>query len=129
MSGSHVDRVRSFYEATAEGDVRGALSVCAEDVEWTEAEGFPYAGTYRGVEEVLREVFVPLGEDWERFGSEPERFVADGDVVVVLGTYSGTHAETGESFEARFAHVWEFEDGEAVAFEQVTDTALVQDVC
>jgi hypothetical protein len=35
------------------------------DLEWTEAEGFPTAGAYRGHEAVVQGVFMPLGEEYE----------------------------------------------------------------
>ena len=39
------------------------LSVLSPEVEWTEAAGFPYAGTYRGSAEVVRNVFVRLATE------------------------------------------------------------------
>jgi uncharacterized protein len=61
------------------------------------------------------------------FEAVPDRIGADGGTVVATGTYSGTFEETGRSFTARFAHVWELEDGKVVRFEQVADTAKVQE--
>lgn len=34
--------VKEFYEALRAGDVNRALAVLSPDLEWTEAEGFPY---------------------------------------------------------------------------------------
>lgn len=44
---SNVDIVRGAYEAFGRGDVHAVLGVLDPNVSWTEADGFPYAGTYR----------------------------------------------------------------------------------
>jgi ketosteroid isomerase-like protein len=118
--------VRSVYDAFARGDVPAALAVLAPDVKWTEAEGFPYAGTYSGPDAVLENVFMKLGMEWEGYAAVPHEFVAQGDAVVSLGQYSGKYKATGKSFSAPFAHVWTLRDGKVLRFRQYTDTAVVQ---
>lgn len=115
-----------LYDALAAGDMGRLTDGLADDVAWTEADGFPYAGTYHGPDAVVENVFVPLGTDWERFDAEVDELVVDGDTVVGVGTYRGTHGETGADFAARFAHVWEVADGEVTRFEQIADTVQVQ---
>jgi ketosteroid isomerase-like protein len=92
-------------------------------VEWTQANGSPYAGTYHGPQAVLEGVFAKLGGEWDGFKIEPSQLVAEGDEVVSLGTYSGTYKATGKSFSARFAHAFTVKDGKIVRFEQVVDSA------
>jgi ketosteroid isomerase-like protein len=116
--------VRSVYAAFAVGDVPTVLGVLAPDVRWTEALGGPYGGVYVGPEEVLANVFMKLGGEWEGFAAVPAEFVAAGDTVVALGEYSGTYKATGKSFRAPFAHVWKLLDGKACTFHQYTDTAV-----
>ena len=67
---------------------------------------------------------MKLGGEWDGFAAVASQFVADGDTVVALGQYSGTYKATGKSFNAPFAHVWQFADGKAVRFQQYTDTAV-----
>jgi hypothetical protein len=55
----------------------------------------------------------------------PDDFIDGGDIVVVLGKYSGTYKATGKSFQADFAHVWKIQNGKAMRFVQYTDTLLV----
>ncbi|MDO9170985.1 MAG: nuclear transport factor 2 family protein [bacterium] len=118
--------IRGAYEAFSRGDVPAVLAVLAHDVSWTEAEGFPYGGTYVGPEAVLQGVFMKLGTEWDGFAAVPREFVADGDTVVALGTYSGKFKATGKNFAAPFAHVWQFRDGKVARFRQYTDTAVVR---
>lgn len=123
---ANVEFVQGIYGAFAEGDVPTVLASLASDVRWTEAEGFPYAGTYTGPESVRDEVFAKLGSEWDGYRAEPSEFIADGETVVALGEYSGTYRETGTSFRAPFAHIWTVENGQVVRFRQMTDTELVQ---
>lgn len=125
-SDSNTDLLRSVYAAFARGDIPTVLAALASDIEWTEAAGFPYCGIYRGPDAVLTHVFMPLGTEWAGFTVTPEEFVASGDTVVALGTYSGTYKATGRSFQAPFAHVWKLRGGKIVRFMQHTDTVLVQ---
>jgi hypothetical protein len=96
----------------------------APDIHWTEAEGGPYGGIFIGPDAVLQNVFVRLGAEWEGFTVVPREFVASGDTVVALGEYSGTYKATRKSFKAPFAHVWKFQGGKAISFQQYTDTAV-----
>jgi ketosteroid isomerase-like protein len=122
---SNLDSVKSIYQGLAEGDIPSLLGSLSPDIAWTEAEGFPYAGTYHGPGSVLTEVFMRLGTEWDGFAAVPEEFIDGGDTIVVLGKYSGTYKATGKSFQANFAHVWKLQNEKAVRFIQYVDTLLV----
>ena len=123
---SNVNAVQGVYEAFARGDVPAVLGFLDDDIAWTEAEGFPYGGTYNGPNAVLEGVFMRLGGEWDGFTAAPAEFIDGGDTVVVLGQYSGTYKATGKSFQANFAHVWKISGGKAVSFVQYTDTLIIQ---
>lgn len=118
--------VEGLYDAFSEGDMETVIGALDEQVKWTEARGFPTGGTYVGPKQVLNEVFGTLTEAVPDFTALPDILVAEGNKVVAIGTYTGTHTETEESFEARFAHLWVVEDGSVVSFEQFVDSAQVQ---
>ena len=121
-----VTTVRRFYDALGRGDVAAVLSLLDAQVEWTEAERFPYyGGTWHGPQAVLDNLLKPLSGDWEGFSVKPHEFIAEGDRVVSLGTYSGTFKKTGRTFSAAFAHVWSVRDGKLTRFNMHTDTAKV----
>jgi ketosteroid isomerase-like protein len=122
---STLDSVKAVYQAFAEGDIPSALGFLSPEIDWTEAEGFPYAGTYHGPRAVLEGVFMRLGSEWNGFACVPDEFVDGGDTVVAVGTYSGTYKKTGKSFKANFAHVWKAQDGKLIRFVQHVDTLLV----
>jgi ketosteroid isomerase-like protein len=124
MSQDNVDLIRSIYDAFATGDVPGVVGRMAADMEWNEAENFPYAdgNPYRGAEAILGGVFARLGGEWDGFAPVPEEYLDAGDTVVVLGRYHGTYKATGGVLNAQMAHVWRVKDGKAVHFQQYTDT-------
>lgn len=122
---SNADTIRAHYAANDRGDLAGMIEAFAPDVRWTEAEGFPYAGTYVGPDAVVENVFARIQADWDGYTVAIDEVVDGGDTVVGIGTYSGTYKATGRYFAARVAHVWRLEDGVVRAFEQFTDTEMV----
>ena len=120
----NTETARALYAAFAAGDVPTVLGGMAPDIHWTEAAGGPYGGVSNGPMEVLANVFMKLGTEWDGFSAIPHDFVSEGDMVVALGDYSGTFKATGKSFTAPFAHVWTFRDGKVMSFQQHTDTVV-----
>jgi ketosteroid isomerase-like protein len=121
----NVTALRGGYAAFAAGDLPVVLALLDPDIEWIEAAGGPYGGTFRGPQAVVDGVFARIGGEWSEFRVEPEEFIASGEAVAVLGTYRGTFGATGKSMETRFVHVWSFRGGRATRFEQVADTAMM----
>jgi uncharacterized protein len=119
--------IREHYAASARKDLDGMLAPFAPDIEWTEMAGFPYAGTYRGVDAIRDNVFVRLGSEWTDYDATPEEILADGDHVVAFGRYTGTYNATGKPINVRFTHHWTLKDGKVIRFEQFTDTHLVRE--
>lgn len=122
---SPVQVVADHYAAGARGDLQGMLADLHPEVRWTEAAGFPCAGTHVGPESVVRNVFAVISADWAEFGFVPDEILDAGDTVVALGHYRGTHRASGGMLDARTAHVWRIDAGQVIGFEQFTDTALV----
>lgn len=119
--------VKAHYAASDRGDLEGMLAPLADDCAWTEAAGFPCAGTYIGPEEVKKNVFFALGDLFDNFTFTLSQLLDAGQHVVGVGLYTATAKSTGKSFEARVTHVWEVDEGKVVKFEQFADTKLVAD--
>jgi ketosteroid isomerase-like protein len=130
MSQENVAVIRSLYDSFGKGDVPAVLGQMDPQIEWNEAENFIYAdrNPYVGPQAVLEGVFMRLGTEWDGFSVSPEQWLNAGDHVVVLGTYSGKHKETGREVRAQFAHVWGVREGRVVRFQQYTDTKQFADV-
>ena len=124
---NNVELMKSLYQAFAQGDIPTVLQSFDEDIEWTEAEGFPYGGTYTGANDIVENVFMKLGGEWEGFSAVPDEILDAGDKIVALGHYSGTFNASGKSMRVPFAHVWTLRDGKIVKFVQYTDTLKVSE--
>ncbi|MBX5273221.1 nuclear transport factor 2 family protein [Rhizobium sp. NLR17b] len=123
---SNRDIIRRTYEGSSEENGRNLISVLSPQVEWTEAEGFPYAGTYIGVEALMKGVFHRLANEWDGYKAEVHTYLSDGDRVAAFGVYSGTYKATGKSMTAHFAHLYELSDGRIIRMQQYVDTVKLQ---
>jgi len=127
MSAENVSLIKGIYHAFGTGDVPAAVAAMSSDIEWNEAENFPYAdgNPYRGAEAILGGVFARLASEWDGFHVEPEQFLDAGDTVVVTGRYAGTWRGTGIAINSQVAHFWTVADGKVVRFQQLVDTLAV----
>ncbi|WP_341991946.1 nuclear transport factor 2 family protein [Azorhizobium sp. AG788] len=124
--GANLDLIRATYEGTSEENGRNLLAALAPDATWTEAEGFPYAGTYVGPEAIIAGVFRRLGTEWTGYRAEVHTFLEDGARVAAFGVYSGTYNATGKSMRAAFAHLYEVKDDKIATMTQYVDSAMVR---
>jgi|SRR5438874_1146717 hypothetical protein len=125
---SNADVVNRVYAGFAAGDIKAVVATFADDIEWTEAAGYPYAGTFVGADAIVANVFMRLGTEWDCYKAEPDLVIGDGDQVAARGWYSGTCKQTGRSFRARFVHWYTVTDGKIATFEQVVDSSKVNEV-
>ena len=116
------ESVRAIYDSFGAGD--GArLAEILGDTHWTEAEGMPYGGVYRGFEEVAANVFGPIGRDVEGFTAIPDEIIPAGDDrVLAMGRYRGNGVSG--PVDTPFAHLWTVRDGRVTHFVQYVDTHL-----
>lgn len=129
MPKSNLEMIQSTYEGSASSNAKHLVEALSEKAEWTEAEGFPYGGTYIGVEAIMENVFSRLGSEWDDYKASVNTYheVSEKDVIIAEGMYSGVYKETGKSFEAEFVHVWQLENGKIVKFKQYVDSHLVRE--
>ncbi|GAA2966443.1 hypothetical protein LV75_000282 [Actinokineospora diospyrosa] len=122
---STVDVVAAHYAASDRGDLDGMLAPITATTTWTEAAGFPYAGTYTGPDEVRENVFIAIGRDWDGYTFTLAELVDGGQTVIGLGHYRAKNRQSGREFTARVAHVWKFEGDTVASFEQIVDSVPV----
>lgn len=118
--------VEGIFESFGRGDVPSVLAALSEDVEWFipgPAE-IPYAGLRRGRDEV-RQFFSALGSavDFEQF--EPREFIAQDDVVAVVGFERGRVRATGKVFDNPWTMIFKLRGGRVTYFRGYEDTAAV----
>lgn len=125
---TNLEIIKSTYEGkNSEENGQNLAKHVVEAISWTEAKGFPYAGTYIGLANITQNVFRRLGSEWIDYKFTPEDYVASEEKVVAYGTYTGTYKITGKSFTARAAHVWKLKDRKIISFEQFVDSQTVND--
>ncbi|MCL1088252.1 nuclear transport factor 2 family protein [Shewanella profunda] len=118
--------VKSTYEGQNSAEnAHNLQQALAVDARWTEAERFPYAGTYIGFSDIATNVFDRLGTEWDNYRVMIEDYVAQGDKVFAYGTYTGRYVKTGKTFSARVAHLWQLHQGKIISFEQFVDSKTV----
>jgi ketosteroid isomerase-like protein len=119
------DIVEAHYAASYRGDLDGMVENFAPEIRWTEAEGFPLAGTYIGTQAIIEGVFARIQSEWEGFTVDIDEVLDAGTAILALGSYSATNRTSGKSFKVRMVHVWRLVDGAITEFEQVVDSSPV----
>ena len=123
---TNLEIIQSTYEGkTSEENAKNLAKYLDKDVAWTEAKGFPYAGTYIGLEAIIENVFNRLSSEWTDYKIKIDDYLADNDKVIEYGTYSGIYKLTNKYFEARVVHLFKIQDGKIITFEQFVDSSTV----
>lgn len=82
---------QTLYGAFGKGDIQTILDACSEQIVWTGSgvPGTPLNDSFRGKEGVLA-FFGHVGTHCKWTSFVPQRFLQDGNTVVVLGTAKGS---------------------------------------
>lgn len=122
----NVEIVKRGYEAFGRGDIQALLDLFADDIEWTSPgpPELPTAGTRRGRQQVA-EFFQVIDQVFEIQQFEPTAFVAQGDLVVALGTDTARIKATGKVVTEDWAHAFTVRGGKIVKMREYIDTSAV----
>lgn len=112
---------RIFHEV-----INGKRLDLADELYSAEHELHPATGVGRGAVG-MKEAFAGLHEEFPDVHVEIHSIVAEGDLVAVRVTFSGTHAETGERATWPEMVFTRFADGKAAESWEVTDTGRAPD--
>jgi ketosteroid isomerase-like protein len=120
----NVDIVRRAYDAFARGDIEGLISLLDSNIEWVSPgpSDLPTAGQRRGHEQV-KQFFGSVSELYDFQSFEPRTFIAEGELVVVLGQDTVVAKSTGKTFSEHWAHAFTVKNGKVVHFQEYIDTA------
>jgi ketosteroid isomerase-like protein len=128
---SNVQHAKDIYSAFGRGDIPSVLALFDPGIEWREAEGHPYkpAGTaWVGPQEILEQLFMRLGSEWDGFTVTVRSLHDAGEHVVMEGRYTGLYKPSGKSLDAQACHILRFRDGKLLSFQQYADTGQMQAV-
>jgi len=115
MANENIEAAKKGYNAFGAGDLEAALSVFDDSAEWTVNGESAIGGTYRGKAEVTA-LLAQMAEKSAQV--EAKRFLADGDVVVVLAEVT-VGGETSQE-----ADVYSFGNGKIIKAQSFGDTAM-----
>lgn len=122
---SAVETIKAAYAAFGRNDPSVLFGAMDPGITWNEAEGYLLAdrNPYVGPQAVGDGVFARILAAIDNFTVVPSTIIDGGDHVVALGRYVGTMKNGGARLDAPFCHVFRFQGGKIVMFQQFTDTA------
>jgi ketosteroid isomerase-like protein len=127
-----IDALKHFYAAVNRNDMQAMIKDFDPQIVRTEPEGFSTAGTYRGSAAVQEIVGKGRGT-WAEGSCEPERFLVNGEKVVVY-LYAWVRVKGATEWTGgRFADGFVFRNGKIVEYHtfwervQALDWAGIED--
>jgi uncharacterized protein len=109
------EALKQFFEAVNRNDMSVISADFDPEIVRIEPEGFPTAGTYRGIEEVQAHVAKGRGT-WAEGTCDPEEFLVNGDKVVVYLHVRVRLKDSSKWVEGRFADGFMFRDGRIIQY-------------
>jgi uncharacterized protein len=116
--------LQSIYAALADGDGAPFVAAMDEDFSWTIAGVSPWSRRWAGREVVRQQLLRPLFQRFAtRYRSHAQRFIADGDhVVVQCRGEVQTHA--GDAYDNDYCMVFRLQGGRLKEVTEYMDTDL-----
>ena len=120
----NTETVKLMYAAFGRGDKATLVQAFDDEVEWQIAgpSAIPICGSRHGRAQVAQ-FFTVLAETLETQQFEPRQFIAQDDMVVVLGHERQRAKSTGRSYEGEWVQVFTLRDGKVVKYREYFDTA------
>lgn len=109
------EALKQFFAAINRNDMHAITRDFDPDIVRIEPEGFPTAGTYRGIAEVQEHVTKGRAT-WAEGTCEPEQFLENGDKVVVYLHARVRLKGSTEWVGGRFADGFVFRDGKIIQY-------------
>ena len=119
---TEIEVLKQFFAAINRNDMQAIIKDFHPEIVRIEPEGFPTAGTYRGVKEVQEHVRKGRGT-WAEGTCEPEEFFENGNKVVVYLHAWVRLKDSTEWIGGRFADGFVFCDGKIIQYLSFWDRA------
>jgi len=109
------EALEQFFDAINRNDMQAVTQDFDADILRIEPEGYPTAGTYRGIAEVQAHIMKGRGT-WAEGTCKPEKFLMNGDKVVVYLHAWVRLKDATEWIGGRFADGFVFRNGKIVEY-------------
>jgi uncharacterized protein len=119
---TETEALQQFFAAINRNDMQAITKDFDPEIVRIEPEGFPTAGTYRGIAEVQEHVRRGRGT-WAEGTCEPERFLENGDKVVVYLHARVRLKDSTEWVGGRFADGFVFRNGKIIQYHSFGERA------
>ena len=113
--GIETEALKRFFAAINRNDMQAITEDFDPQIVRVEPGGFPTAGTYRGIREVQAHVTKGRGT-WAEGTCEPEKFLVNGDRVVVYLHARVRLKGSTDWIGGRFADGFEFRNGKSIQY-------------
>jgi uncharacterized protein len=111
--------IRHGLELFNEGEYERSLAELPPEIEWDTSEAVPDGDLYSGADAVLG-YWRGVGERWDGFRIEADRWIEGDDVVLMLGRLVARGTGSGVPVENEWNQVWRLRDGLPVRCENYT---------
>ena len=112
---TETEALERLFAAINSNDMQAIARDFDPEIVRVEPAGFPTAGTYRGIAEVQEHVTKGRGT-WAEGACEPEKFLVNGDKVVVYLRARVRLKDSNEWVGGRFADGFVFRNGKIVQY-------------
>lgn len=112
---TEVETLKQFFAAINRDDMQAITKDFDQQIVRIEPDGFPTAGTYRGITEVQEHVAKGRGT-WAEGTCEPEKFLVNGDKIVVYLHARVRLKDSTDWVGGRFADGFVFRDGKIIQY-------------
>lgn len=107
-----VDLVRGIYTAVAQGNLDAVIASLAPGITVVQSSALPFAGAWHG-HDGFRTMGAAIDAAWPDFSVTPERFLGDGDTVLVM-TRVRAGISSAKPLDQPMIERWRVVDGKAV---------------
>jgi ketosteroid isomerase-like protein len=112
---TEIEALNQFFAAINRNDMQSIIKDFDPQIVRVEPEGFPTAGTYRGIAEVQEHITKGRGT-WAEGTCEPEEFFTHGDKVVVYLHARVRLKDSTDWVGGRFADGFVFRAGKIIQY-------------
>ena len=112
---TETETLKEFFAAINRNDMQAITKDFDPEIVRIEPEGFPTAGTYRGIAAVQEHVSKGRGT-WAEGTCEPEEFLVNGDKVVVYLHARVRLKDSNEWIDGRFADGFVFRNHKIIEY-------------
>ena len=120
-----LERAYRNWSETKGGSMNEILDLFDDEVEMRSvlSPDVPHevSGTHRTKAEAVN-YFTELARDWEMLAYDVDRFIADGDDIVMVGRCAWRNRATGNVIDSPKVDIWHFENGKITQFLEMFDS-------